>query len=195
MKVCLAENIRMLRKERGLTQEQLAEAMGITVGTVSKWETGSCVPDVSLMMELAEFFETSVDVLLGYERQSTALEDRLEGVRNYCVTARKQGGGVIFLRRVIPGAADESYGVEVASLAGVPKSVVERARDCLRELDEGARGLEPPAAADAAPGGQLTLGGAAEDEVVAELRRVKLEAISPIEAMNVLYALQRKLEQ
>ncbi len=125
----------------------------------------------------------------------TALEDRLEGVRNYCVTARKQGGGVIFLRRVIPGAADESYGVEVASLAGVPKSVVERARDCLRELDEGARGLEPPAAADAAPGGQLTLGGAAEDEVVAELRRVKLEAISPIEAMNVLYALQRKLEQ
>ena len=125
----------------------------------------------------------------------TALEDRLDGVRNYCVTARKQGGGVIFLRRVIPGAADESYGVEVASLAGVPKSVVERARDCLRELDEGARGLEPPAAADAAPGGQLTLGGAAEDEVVAELRRVKLEAISPIEAMNVLYALQRKLEQ
>ena len=73
MKVCLAENIRMLRKERGLTQEQLAEAMGITVGTVSKWETGSCVPDVSLMMELAEFFETSVDVLLGYERQSMAL--------------------------------------------------------------------------------------------------------------------------
>lgn len=42
MKVCLAENIRMMRKERGLTQEQLAEAMGITVGTVSKWETGSC---------------------------------------------------------------------------------------------------------------------------------------------------------
>lgn len=81
MKVCLAENIRMMRKERGLTQEQLAEAMGITVGTVSKWETGSCVPDVSLMMELAEFFETSVDVLLGYERQSTALEDRLERLK------------------------------------------------------------------------------------------------------------------
>ena len=81
MKVCLAENIRMLRKERGLTQEQLAEAMGITVGTVSKWETGSCIPDVSLMMELAEFFETSVDVLLGYERQSTALEDRLERLK------------------------------------------------------------------------------------------------------------------
>ncbi len=78
MKVCLAENIRMLRKERGLTQEQLSEAMGVTVGTVSKWETGSCIPDVSLMMELAEFFETSVDVLLGYEQQSTALEDRLE---------------------------------------------------------------------------------------------------------------------
>lgn len=82
MKVCLAENIRMLRKERGLTQEQLAEAMGITVGTVSKWETGSCVPDVSLMMELAEFFETSVDVLLGYERQSMALEDRLERLKS-----------------------------------------------------------------------------------------------------------------
>ena len=75
MKVLLAQKLREFRKRRGLTQEQLAEAMGVTVGAVSKWESGSSTPDVSLVLELADFFETSVDVLLGYTQQSASLED------------------------------------------------------------------------------------------------------------------------
>lgn len=66
MKIHLGENIQALRRARGLTQEQLAQAMGVTVGAVSKWEKGSCCPDMQLLPELAEFFGTSVDVLLGY---------------------------------------------------------------------------------------------------------------------------------
>lgn len=66
MKIRLGENIQALRKARGLTQEQLAQAMGVTVGAVSKWEKGGCCPDMQLLPELAEFFGTSVDVLLGY---------------------------------------------------------------------------------------------------------------------------------
>lgn len=75
MKVLLAQKLREFRKRRGLTQEQLAEAMGVTVGAVSKWESGSSTPDISLILELADFFETSVDVLLGYTQQSASLED------------------------------------------------------------------------------------------------------------------------
>lgn len=65
MKIHLGENIQALRRARSLTQEQLAQAMGVTVGAVSKWEKGSCCPDMQLLPELAEFFGTSVDVLLG----------------------------------------------------------------------------------------------------------------------------------
>ena len=67
MKMRLAENIRAFRKERSLTQEQLSEALGVTAGAVYKWETKLSVPDLELIVQMADFFDTSVDVLLGYE--------------------------------------------------------------------------------------------------------------------------------
>lgn len=63
----LSSNIRSFRKERGLTQEQLAEALGVTASAVYKWEAGLSTPDINLIIELADLFDTSVDVLLGYE--------------------------------------------------------------------------------------------------------------------------------
>ena len=60
----LAENIRVLRKERSLTQEQLAEVLGVTTGAVYKWEAKLSQPELNMVMELADFFDTSVDVLL-----------------------------------------------------------------------------------------------------------------------------------
>ena len=70
----LSENIRKFRKERGLTQEQLAEVLGVTVGAVYKWEARLSQPELSMVMELADFFDTSVDVLLGYEMRDNRLE-------------------------------------------------------------------------------------------------------------------------
>lgn len=67
MNIRLAENIKTLRRERKMTQEQLAEALGVTAGAVYKWESGQSVPDISLILELADLFDTSTDVLLGYE--------------------------------------------------------------------------------------------------------------------------------
>lgn len=81
MKMNIAENIRKFRKERGLTQEQLAEALGVTVGAVSKWELGASVPDINLIMELSDFFETSVDVLLGYEWRKSNMGIALEKIK------------------------------------------------------------------------------------------------------------------
>jgi len=77
----LADNIRALRKARGLTQEQLAEALGVTVGAVYKWETGRSAPEVALLMELADLFSVSVDVVLGYEVRDNSVEAVRERVR------------------------------------------------------------------------------------------------------------------
>ncbi len=77
MKIRLAENIRKYRKQRSLTQEQLAEVLGVTVGAVYKWEAKLSTPDLSLIVEMADFFDVSVDVLLGYEMKDNHLEATL----------------------------------------------------------------------------------------------------------------------
>lgn len=81
MNTDIAANIRRYRKERRLTQEQLAEVLGVTVGAVSKWEAGASVPDIGLILDMASFFELSVDTLLGYEKQSGSLSKTLETIR------------------------------------------------------------------------------------------------------------------
>lgn len=81
MELKLKDNIRACRRQLGLTQEQLAEAMGVTVGAVSKWESGQSNPDLTLIPELADFFETSVDVLLGYDRKSHGMQSAAENIR------------------------------------------------------------------------------------------------------------------
>ena len=80
MKHSLSENIRRLRKERNLTQERLAEALGVTVGAVYKWESGQSLPEISMLMEIADFFDTSVDLLLGYQPKDNRLEASIERI-------------------------------------------------------------------------------------------------------------------
>lgn len=81
MKINISENIRTMRKECKLTQEQLAEALGVTVGAVSKWESAMSVPDITTIIGLAEFFDTSVDVLLGYESPRGSVEKTKDTLR------------------------------------------------------------------------------------------------------------------
>ena len=81
MKSNISENIKLFRKEKNLTQEQLAEAMGVSVGAVSKWENGASAPELSLIMELADFFETSVDSLLGFSLRNNSAAETAERLR------------------------------------------------------------------------------------------------------------------
>ena len=86
MKLSLSDNIRLFRKQRKLTQEKLAEALGVTVGAVYKWESGQSQPELSLLVEIADFFDTSVDVLLGYRIKDNRLDAALEQINTYCLT-------------------------------------------------------------------------------------------------------------
>ncbi len=83
MKMMLAENIRRFRKERSLTQEQLSEALGVTAGAVYKWEAKLSIPELELIIQMADFFDTSVDVLLGYEVKDNRLEATVKRLQEY----------------------------------------------------------------------------------------------------------------
>ncbi len=83
MNMKLSENIRRFRKERSLTQEQLSEVLGVTAGAVYKWEAKLSVPDLDLIVEMADFFDTSVDVLLGYEVKDNRLEATVKRLQEY----------------------------------------------------------------------------------------------------------------
>ena len=83
MKTMLAENIRKFRKERSLTQEQLSEVLGVTAGAVYKWEAGLSIPELDLIVEMADFFDTSVDVLVGYETKDNRREATVKRLQEY----------------------------------------------------------------------------------------------------------------
>ncbi|MBR0211716.1 MAG: DNA mismatch repair protein MutS [Oscillospiraceae bacterium] len=119
----------------------------------------------------------------------TALEGDLPGVKNYNVAVRTRGEDIIFLRKIIPGGADRSYGIEVARLAGLPSQVVRRARAILTELEtESGKPRAPIAESD-----QVSLAAMAEAEALDALRRCQVDTLSPIEALNLLYEIKNKL--
>lgn len=92
MEIRLAETIRRLRKESGFTQEQLAEALGVTTGAVYKWESGKATPELEMLVDIAEFFETSVDALLNYGWQKLSMGQTVEKLRRYPVDKKIQEG-------------------------------------------------------------------------------------------------------
>ena len=121
----------------------------------------------------------------------TALENTLPGVKNYNIAIKARGEDIIFLRKIIPGGADRSYGIEVAKLAGLPEAVVKRSREILEELESTAGRPAPLLAEPAAD--QVSLGSLREAEVLSALRRCQPDTLTPIEAMSLLYELKQKL--
>jgi DNA mismatch repair protein MutS len=128
----------------------------------------------------------------------TELAEQLSGVKNYHVSVKEAGGSVVFLRRVEPGAADRSYGIEVAKLAGLPNEVVVRAREVLAEHEASARRLSghltPGASAEAERPTQLTIFTPLSQPVLEQLREVDLNRLTPLEALNLLAELKRQIE-
>lgn len=85
MEIKLGESIRRLRKDAGFTQEQLAEALGVTTGAVYKWESGKAMPELEMLVDIAEFFETSVDALLNYGWKKLSMGQSVEKLRQFCI--------------------------------------------------------------------------------------------------------------
>lgn len=122
----------------------------------------------------------------------TVMEDLLDGVKNYNIAVKKRGDDITFLRRIIPGGADDSYGIEVAKLAGVPNSIINRAKEILADLESG-KNEKPKTQVKVDDEPQLTLLGTANSPVIDKIKSVDLNTLTPIEAMNLLYELKKMI--
>ena len=126
-----------------------------------------------------------------YHELST-MEDKLPNVKNYNIAVKKRGDQMIFLRKIVPGATDDSYGIEVAKLAGIPNVVISRAREILAELE--AEGAAPVKASPIQePEDQVSMLDLTGQQIVAALNELTVETLTPIEAMNELYKLKKML--
>jgi DNA mismatch repair protein MutS len=127
----------------------------------------------------------------------TELAERLSGVKNYHVSVKETGNGIVFLRTVEPGAADRSYGIEVAKLAGLPNEVIERAREVLAEHETAEQRLTDQLASDELqprPPAQLTIFTTLSQPVLEKLRKLDLNRLTPLEALNLLAELKKQIE-
>ena len=118
-------------------------------------------------------------------------------MKNYHVSVKEGGGGVVFLRKVEPGAADRSYGIEVAKLAGLPPEVIARAREVLAEHEDAEHRLTSELATDELqPAGavQLTMFTPLSQKIVDKLREADLDRLTPLEALNLLHSLKQQLK-
>lgn len=139
----------------------------------------------------------------------TELEGTLAGVNNYCIAVKEQGDDIVFLRKIIKGGADKSYGIQVAKLAGVPDSVIARAKELVQELSDadisqkardiatafGQQSKKKSRKLDEVDLEQMSLFDVVkDDDILEELKNIDLSNITPIDALNTLYSLQNKIK-
>ncbi len=125
----------------------------------------------------------------------TELEEKMSGVKNYNTSVKKRGDEITFLRRIVRGGADGSYGIEVAQLAGIPKTVVTRAKEILRELEE--NGVAPViqsrnTVVNDEP--QLSFATGINDDIINEIKMLDVNTLTPIEALTKLYEIKKKIQ-
>ncbi len=130
----------------------------------------------------------------------TVLEQILDGVKNYNIAVKKRGDDITFLRRIVPGGADDSYGIEVAKLAGIPESVIVRAKEILKDLSFENGGFNSNTTISKKnidafeESDQLSLIPSSNNAVCDRLNSVDINTLTPIEAMNLLYELKKLAE-
>ena len=154
---------------------------------------------MSIARAVAEYTHTHIGartLFATHYHELTTLEEEFPGIVNYHIAAKKRGDGIVFLRKIVRGATDDSYGIEVAKLAGIPAEVVRRARRVLSEIESGAAPVPTAhqAAAPAEPDLFSAVRSSEADEAAERIRAVDLNTLTPIEAMNLLFELKKLLK-
>ena len=133
----------------------------------------------------------------------TELEEKLDGVKNYCIAVKKRGDDITFLRKIIRGGADDSYGIEVAKLAGVKNEVIKRAKEIVDSLENTninktdivSMKQRKPEAKKTENDNQIGLFGIDAIEIIDKLKNIDPNTLTPIEALNLLYNLKLKADK
>ena len=123
----------------------------------------------------------------------TELEGKLPGIKNYRITVKEVGDDIIFLRRIVRGGADRSFGVQVARLAGLPDDVIARAKELLKQLEAADINHDIEPVLSGGEDQQMSLfGSCAADDIIGTLSDMQLDTMTPMDAMNALYDLQMR---
>lgn len=125
----------------------------------------------------------------------TELEEELDGVKNYRIAVKKRGDDITFLRKIVRGGADDSYGIEVAALAGVPKEVINGAKKILKKIENDEIVVEHTAKKHEDTTNQIGFGDSIANEIADELKNMDVTTYTPIEAMNKLYELANRAKE
>ena len=125
----------------------------------------------------------------------TSMEDEFEGIVNYNIAAKKRGDNITFLRKIVRGSTDDSYGIEVAKLAGIPNEVIKRAREVLASVESTAKAIgESNSKPKEVDDSLISIDDFVNEQVIEELRAVDINTLSPYEAMSFLFGLQKRLK-
>lgn len=122
----------------------------------------------------------------------TQLEEKIDGVKNYSIAVKEKGEDVIFLRKILRGGTDESYGIHVAKLAGVPRETVTRAKEILSSLERKSKIQEKESKKEVL--GQLDMYNYKIAEVAHEIDKINLDELTPIDALNILVKIKDKIK-
>ena len=159
---------------------------------------------MSIARAVVEYTNTKIKaktMFATHYHELTTMENEYEGIVNYNITAKKKGDTLTFLRRIVRGAADESYGIEVAKLAGVPSEIVKRAREILSGIESGEHNLMPilqkeekqPQRDEPIDMLSALYDNQARD-IADRLRKLDINVLTPIEAMNIIFEIKKELE-
>jgi len=121
----------------------------------------------------------------------TAMEEEYEGIVNYNIAAKKKGDDIMFLRKIVRGGADDSYGIEVAKLAGVPKEIITRAKEILRSLETRSAAIAAAEPDERPEDNSISFDDFKRNDILDKLNNTDLELLTPIEALNLLYELKK----
>ncbi len=125
----------------------------------------------------------------------TSMEEEMEGIVNYNIAAKKRGDNITFLRKIVRGSTDDSYGIEVAKLAGLPNEVIRRAKEVLASVEKTAKAISTSEhVAEEKDESLISFDDCVNDQVIEELKAIDINTLSPYEAMSFLFNLQKRLK-
>lgn len=179
----LSNILRNATKRSLLLLDEIGRGTSTFDGLAIAWSTAEYIADMK-RLGAKSLFAT-------HYHELTVLENRLQGVKNYSIACKKRGDTVIFLRRIVKGGADDSYGIEVAALAGLPQQVIKRAKEILAEIENRDGKNSPSAPLTPATKEQVNLADLQSLEIAERIKQLDVTTLTPIEAMNILFELQK----
>jgi len=123
------------------------------------------------------------------------MEGEIDGVVNYNIAAKKRGDSITFLRKIVRGSTDDSYGIEVAKLAGIPNEVIRRAKEVLASVEQTAKAISTSDKIESTIDDSIiSMDDCVNEQIIEELRAVDLNTLSPYETMSFLFELKKRLK-